>query len=232
MNGRMWTPEQIALLRQIYPSELTREVAQRLGRSTSGVWVKAQQLGIKKTPAFLAGAKSGRIQRNQQHPAIVATRFRAGQEPWNKGTSFRPGGRCEETQFKPGQRPHTWLPVGTYRIVTDRKKQRNLEQKISDQAGPNHVRWKPVARIVWEAAHGPTPKGWLVVFKPGIKTLALEEITLDRLECISRADNARRNHPGNQHPEIARLYQLKGAITRQVNRRIKEADQQTKEATA
>ena len=64
-------------------------------------------------------------------------------------------------------------------------------------------------------------------FKPGMKTNVLEQITLDRVECISMAENARRNHPRNKHPELAKLVQLKGAITRQVNRINREAQEAT-----
>ena len=53
-------------------------------------------------------------------------------------------------------------------------------------------------------------------------TNVLEEITANKLECISRAENARRNSMWRLDPEVAKLYQLKGAITRQVNRIKKE----------
>jgi hypothetical protein len=86
-------------------------------------------------------------------------------------------------------------------------------------------RWTPVARLVWKEANGPIPEGHIVVFKPGQRTAQLELITVDRLECIDRAEHARRNHPRSKSPELARLVQLKGAITRQVNRIAREAEQ-------
>jgi hypothetical protein len=64
-----------------------------------------------------------------------------------------------------------------------------------------------------------------VLFKPGMKTTVAEEITAERLECISRADNGRRNHPANRDPELFKLIQLKGAISRQVNRISREAQE-------
>jgi hypothetical protein len=95
---------------------------------------------------------------------------------------------------------------------------------MTETPGPNHHRWVPVARLVWEAAHGPVPPGHIVVFKsPALRTVVLEQITLDKLDCITRAEHARRNHPRNKHPELGRLIQLKGAITRQVNRIAKAA---------
>ena len=80
-------------------------------------------------------------------------------------------------------------------------------------------------RIVWEAAHGPIPREHIVCFKPGKKAAVLEEVTPDRLECITRAENAKRNHPRSRSPELAMLTQLKGAIARQVNRITREAQE-------
>ena len=47
----------------------------------------------------------------------------------------------------------------------------------------------------------------------------LKEITLDKVECISLADNMRRNTCHQYGPEIAKLIQLRGAVTRQINKR-------------
>ena len=226
---RFWTPDEVDALRRLYPHHSAAEVGKALNRAPGSVHQKATSLGIRKSAEFLASQRSGRILRGQKNEAMRVTQFKPGQRPWNKGTNYNPGGRCAETQFKPGQRPHTSQPVGAYRIITDRQKQKHLEQKTSDRAGPNYLRWTPVARLVWEAAHGPIKKGWLVVFKRGMKTTVLEEITLDRLDCITRAEHARRNHPNNHSPEMARLYQLKGAINRQVNRLNKQAQQEAQQ---
>jgi hypothetical protein len=80
-----------------------------------------------------------------------------------------------------------------------------------------------VHRLVWEDANGPVPEGHIIVFRPGQRTTQETEITIDRIECISRADNARRNHPARKSHELAKLVQLKDAITRQVNRIAKES---------
>jgi HNH endonuclease len=83
-----------------------------------------------------------------------------------------------------------------------------------------------VHRLVWEAANGPIPSGYVVCFLPGRKTADLELITIDAIELISRAELARRNHPRSKDPELAQLVQLKGAITRQVNRIARETKEQ------
>ncbi|MNR62573.1 hypothetical protein D3C85_1846370 [compost metagenome] len=60
-----------------------------------------------------------------------------------------------------------------------------------------------------------------------MRTNVLEEITADRLECITRGENAERNHPRARSPELAKLVQLKGAITRQVNRIAREHEERS-----
>jgi hypothetical protein len=158
------------------------------------------------------------------HPNAVAARFAPGHTTWNKGRKgWQAGGRSVQTQFTTNMQPPNTLPMGSLRIVNGKNGQQ-LERKVSEVSGPNHLRWKSVHRLVWEAAHGPVPAGHITIFKPGMKTLVEEEITIDRVECISRAENARRNHPRNISPELAKLVQLKGAITRQVNRIAHEAE--------
>ena len=214
-----WSTAEVALLRERYPSTPTVDIAALLGLGVGSVYQKAAVLGIRKSASFLASSNAGRIQRGQQHPAMQASHFKAGHTPWNKGLEWHSGGRSATTQFAPGNRPRNWQPLGSLRITADGY----LERKISNLPGPNHVRWHGVHRLVWAAAHGPIPPRHIVVFKPGHKTTKPEHITADKLECITRAENARRNHPINHNPELAKLVQLKGAITRQVNRIRKES---------
>jgi hypothetical protein len=158
------------------------------------------------------------------HPNAVAKWFTPGQVSWNKGRKgWQAGGRSVETQFTTDMQPPNTLPMGSLRIVNG-KNGKQLERKVTEVSGPNHLRWKSVHRLVWEEANGPVPAGHITIFKPGMKTLVEADITLDRIECIPRAENARRNHPKNKSIELARLVQLKGAITRQVNRIAKEAE--------
>jgi hypothetical protein len=229
MNGHRsaktrWTPVMLQLLREWYPRYAGEVVAGALEIPLSAVYSKAAKLGLRKSAEFLASDLAGRIRRGKQHPAMIASRFQTGLVPWNKGKHVVAGGRSAETRFKPGQQPHTTLPIGSLRLVPagSGSKLKVLERKVNDLPGPNHVRWHPVHRLVWIAMHGPVPKDHIVVFRPGLRTTVLEEITVDRLECITRGQNATRNHPRARSPELAELVQLKGAITRQVNRIARE----------
>ena len=223
-DPRHWRPEQLFMLRWLYPDFKADEVALCIGRSVGSVHRKAVLLEIGKSDAFKASFASGRIQAANTDPRMVATRFKPGQKAWNEGVKGSTGlhDNCRKTQFKPGQKPHTWVPVGSYRINTSKGVPR-LERKMNDKPGPNHVRWIPVARLVWEQHNGPIPPKHIVVFADSKQaTTVLEEITVEKLVCISRAENAARNSMYSKSHELGRLSQIKGAITRQINRITRE----------
>ena len=213
----VWTPERERLLREFYPNVGSAAIAQALHITANQVYRKARAMGLYKSHAFLSTAASGRMQAGHQQSG-KSTRFQPGQIPWNRGTHFAAGGRSAETRFKPGRKPeeaHNYVPIGTMKLSPDGY----LLRKVTDAPHLAPVRrWKPVHRLVWEATHGAVPNGWVVAFRPGQFTNQVELITVDRLECISRADNAKRNSMWHKDPELMRLHVLKGHIIRQVNR--------------
>lgn len=221
---RHWTPEELALLRQHYPDMTGPECARLLGRSVLSVYGQANTLGLRKSAAFWASDRTGRVQRGLQDPRMRAYQFKPGHATWNKGkpgsTGHHPN--TQANQFKPGRAPQearNYLPIGSERLNHDGV----LERKISDDTSIYPARrWTPVHRLVWEAAHGPVPRGHVVVFKPGQRTIVAAEITIDRLDCITRQELAKRNSVHNR-PELVPLYRLKASITRQVNRISREA---------
>lgn len=224
---RPWTAADLATLRQGYATTPTADLARELGRTVKTVYQTAQRQGLHKSPDFFAAGHGGRIQPGSNYGS--SGRFVTGQKPWNKGLKgFHPGGRSTETQFKPCRDPkeaRNYAPIGSHRITKDGI----LERKMTDDRSLFPARrWTPVARLVWEAAHGPIPDKHIIVFKPGMKTADPDLITVDRLECITRAENQRRNSAWSRYPiEMARLIQIKGTITRQVNRIVKEGIERT-----
>lgn len=202
---RIWSREEIELLRDMYPECHSEDVAAWLGRRVKQVYAAAKTHGLRKSAEYLASDTACRIQRGKQHPKMIATRFQKGLTPWNKGrdsTETRSGHHpnSRRTQFKKGRRAEesrNYVPLGSHRICADGY----LERKVTDD--PRLVparRWVAVHRLVWEAANGPIPEGHIVRFREGQKTTVLEEITVDRLECITRGENAQRNHPRNKSP--------------------------------
>ena len=219
----VWHPDVEALFSLLYPSAATQVLANAIGISLSCAYSKAKMLGLKKSSAYLAGDLSGRIQRGRTDPRMAAGQFKKGGTSWNKGNKgWQAGGRSPETRFKKGFRPHNEKPIGSYRVVKGKAGWKTLEPKVSEVPGPNNLRWTPVARLVWESVHGQIQDGHLVVFKPGMATVIPHELTVDRLECISKEENGKRNIYHNRYSaELCKVIQIKGALQRQINKRSK-----------
>lgn len=110
--------------------------------------------------------------------------FKKGQNPWNKGTKgLQIGGK--ETQFRKGQRPINYKPVGSERV--DSKDGYTLI-KVQDN-GTWPERWRHKHVVLWEKENGPVPEGHAVLFGDGNK----ENITLENLILVSRGQLATLN---------------------------------------
>lgn len=212
-DRRPWTAAEKRILRRRYPHERSDAIAADLGRPVSTVYQKAVSLGLRKSAAYLATKEASRF--NGHEPGSVVNRFKPGQTPPNKGLR-RPGyapGRMAQTQFKKGQKPHTWKPIGSERINAAGYRDR----KITDTGYPS-ADWKGVHVLLWEEHLGPVPKGFAVVFKNRNKA----DIRIDNLALLSRAELMRRNTLHRYPKEIAQLIQLRGALNRQINRRTRD----------
>lgn len=214
---RPWPECDLTILRERYADTPTAELGKLFGRPTHQVYHKAYRLGLEKSEVYLNSPASGRLDGVRGG----SSRFVKGQESWNKGKKL-PGHGNPETFFKPGQlngrAALIAVPVGSHRVNADGY----LDRKIGNESGPQHRRWKAVHRLVWEAAHGPIPPGHAVAFLPGRHSTDPALITLDALELVTQQELMRRNTVHRYGPEIAGLVQLRGAITRQINKRIKE----------
>lgn len=204
-----YTPSELAYLREHYADTPNDMLGKVLNRNARNVAQKARKLGLAKSPHFLE---------------VHGGRFAPGLQPWNKGVPGSTGHQdaCRATQFKPGRPAElsaNYRPIGSVRVA----KGGYLEQKITDDRSLYPARrWKSAHSLVWEREVGPIPPGHIVVFKPGMLTTDLEQITPDRLECISRAENMARNTVHRYGKDIAQLIQLRAAITRQLNKKEKE----------
>lgn len=225
MNGRAWTADEDETLRINWPRFPAFLIAHVLGRGRASVYRRAHQLGLKKADDFDTQPLA-RLWNGTQEPGSVAARFKPGTVPPNKGLR-RPGwapGRMAATQFKkgrPASESRNYVPIGTEKVDPKRKV---LMRKVTDDPSIFPAqRWRPVHVMVWETEHGPVPAGHIVIFRPGMKTFAAVEITADRLEVVTLAENMRRNTFHNRYPaEVKELIHLKARITRRINKRTKE----------
>jgi hypothetical protein len=203
-------------LRRHYANTPMRDLLEITGHSERAVYERARTLGLRRSAAYLASVYAGRLRAGDQRGS--STRFKPGQRPWNKGAKgWDAGGRSAETRFRkgrPANAARNYRPIGSLRISADGY----LERKVTDDPALAPARrWVGVHRLVWEAAHGPVPKGHTVTFKPGRRTTDVDLITLDAIELTSRATLMRRNTRHNLPPELNALVQLRGALNREIN---------------
>lgn len=223
MKRRPWTEYEDGVLRAHYASTLTADLAELLNRSLSSTFQRARKLGLEKAVEWIA--ETARQRSAKPDHGGRAHQFKPGVPSWSKGTKGRVGVQegCKATQFKkgrPAEEARNYRPIGSLRITRDGI----LERKVTDDPSIYPARrWVSVARLVWEAANGPIPAKHLVRFKHGMATVQADEITVDRLECVSRAEHMRTHTYHQYGPEVASVVQLRGAITRQINKRTKEA---------
>ncbi len=224
---RPWTVDEDETLRLNWPRFPAFLIAHVLERPKAAVYRRAALLGLQKAEDFHTQPMAA-LWNGTQEPGSIASRIKPGATPANKGLR-RPGwyaGRMRETQFKkgrPASEARNYVPIGTEKVDPKRKV---LMRKVTDDPALFPVnRWRPVHVMVWEAANGPVPEGHIVVFRPGLKTLVAAEITADRLEAVTLAENMRRNSYHNRYPpELKELVHLKARITRRLRRRTKEQE--------
>lgn len=209
-----WTLAQDRRMVEAYPVTDTAELAGELGLSVTQLYHRADRLQIKKSAEFMT-----ELTRRAAENAVnagTASRFKLGQTPWNKGIPFSAKGRSAETQFKPKSLPHNHRPLGSERT----SKEGYLQRKMTATGYPPRD-WVPVHHLVWIDAGNDIPKGHRVVFRDGNK----HNFELANLELVTVAEMMRRNSCHNYGPEVAAVIQLRGAITRQINKRERQADE-------
>lgn len=191
-------------MRRDYADMPTSELAARLGLTIEQMWRKAAILGVKKSARYRRTGHSGCIRPGEWRGQV--TEFKKGMAPHNKGKQFSAGGRAPETQFRVGHLPHNTVPVGT--VVTDSNGY--LKKKITDNR--NRRDWQFLHLLVWRAAHGPAPAGHVVIFRDGDK----RNVALGNLECISRAENMRRNTIHRYPPALKQTIRAAAKLRRTI----------------
>lgn len=172
-NPRAWTPAKVDWLREHRPGRLIRDLLPLYNDHFGEQRTESQLLAACDRYGIQSGADR---------------RFPSGLVPWNKGTKGLFSSNAK-TKFPPGNRPHTYVPVGT------RTKCDGLWRiKVADSPEPGTSRfgWRELHRVIWEEAHGPQPPGTCVVFLDGDP----DHLELDNLLLVTRSQLARLNQLG------------------------------------
>ena len=227
MTRRFWDSHDLRTLRALYPHLTVSELQPILRRPVTSIYQKAIALRIRKHAEYWARQRQIQRDRALIDPRLISGRFQPGQAPPNKGKPMpaHVRAKCAATMFKPGQPRRgraavRYQPIGTLRVTLNHHQHRTLQRKVNDDL-PMQQRWRSVHSLVWEAAHGPVPAGHIVRFKRGQHTVIESEISLDRLEMVSRAQHMQEITLHNLPAPLRKLTQLRGALNRQINRKPK-----------
>nr|DAS31604.1 MAG TPA: homing endonuclease [Caudoviricetes sp.] len=192
-QGKLLTKEQHDYLVSIQKNKTSRVVANEMN----------QKFGLSLTEKQI---KSYR--RNNNLNSGLTGRFEKGRVPYNKGKKL-PNMPPNSGQFKKGNKPPNYVPVGTINYTTDGYP----KEKIGE---PN--KWVLKHRKVWEEYHGPIPKGYSVCFLDRDKT----NYDISNLILLSNEELARMNQNNyfSSDPELTKL----GAGITKLSRKIKQQE--------
>lgn len=207
---RLWTLAEIAILVREYPERHAHEVAAMLGVDVKRVWNKACQMKLGKSEGYWQREKARLSELAKSNAGLIERQMKPGEKPWNAGKSYMPGGNVKAGWFRKGQISKRWdqeqYAVGALR----------LDCKGELQIKFGNSNWKSMARYAWFLKTGRWPPAGYVVWRKNGDHFDVQD---ENLELITRAQAMKRNSFWEKYPhDVARLVQLKGAITRQVNR--------------
>ena len=202
-KGAHYSAEEDAIIRELWARTRAADIGKMIGRTDRSVIGRAFTLGLRKDPEFMRECSK-------------AGQFKQGHTPMNKGRkwdeymSAEAQERALQTAFKSGHTPKNHVEVGTEVKTTDGY----WKVKIAE---PNV--WDFKHFMVWREHHGEIPKGSVVYFVDGDK----DNVTIDNLALTDRAGHGYRTMQ-NRPLELKQLYQLKGALKRQLNKLGKNED--------
>ena len=191
---KRWTTEEVNELVRLYPTTLSKDLANIFNCEVSQIYNRANKMGLHKDREWLMQYYKDNY---KGHPN---THFKKGMVSWNKGMKgLNIGGGV--TQFKKGHQPHNTKQIG-YRSIRDGY----LVERVE-------LGFEFVHKLLWKEHHGEIPKGMFVVFKDKNR----QNICIENLEVIDRVEHIRRNHIQNLPSELKEVIHIKKQITRKIN---------------
>lgn len=210
---RKWSKEEEELLMLHYPNSTPAQLRELLpGRTAVAIHGRACVLKLKKSEEYIE---------NTPNPG----KFKKGHKTWTKGkkwADYMPVASAERsraTQFKKGNKPKQYYPVGTEMAIAG-----YMYVKVADVVNaPKWMNWKLKHRMLWERVHGPIPEGYNIQFKDGNPL----NITIDNLYMISREEQMKVNGVMNLPDDVRRLMYAVRSLTRQINK-MEKYEQESK----
>lgn len=201
-----WTTTDVARLAALYPHLTMPELLPHFpGRTVIALKNMVQKHSMTKAAEY-----------------VPAGRIKKGQAPWNKGKHYQPGGNCSTTQFKPGRKSDSALPVGAEREIGGYiwRKVSNKPRKGKHLGKSTDPNWQQLHHIIYQQTHGPIPKGMVIAFNDG----NLRNFDPANLEAITSVESMRRNSRHNRYPDdLNRVIAQRIALVRKLNQLKEDA---------
>lgn len=208
-NIKIWTEEEIQILKDWYPDTSTSELAILLNATKRAVYHKAGLLGLRKTEAYL-NAHGGRL----MGQTGKENRFKKGHVPFNKNkkvTEYMDEAQIQrmlKTSYQKGHVPHNAKEgVGIISQRTDKGGKPFLVIKLG------MGEWEYLSVHNYKKHIGPVPKGYCVCFKDG-NTLNCEP---ENLMLLTRKENILRNSITNLPPELRESIKMINKLNKTIN---------------
>jgi hypothetical protein len=200
MSNIVWLPWMVEILRNQYPNGDTKEIALMLGVTCQAINGKASKLRIKKSEEFVKAYREKAI------ALCAGTRFKPGQESWNKGKKVTVTDGMKKNWFPTGNKPHNTTYDGCISEITDQQGRKQLKVRISE------ARHEYLSRHNYRAAFGEIPNRHLIKFKDG------NSLNCDpsNLECVSRTLNMLLNSKHDYPREVAEVKEVICYINKEI----------------
>lgn len=204
---KRFTPEEDQFIKDNYLTTPASRLSKMLNRSKVSVPQRMKLLGLIVPEETIARFKADSF-------------IKKGSEPFNKGKSMSEWmppesiQNCKKTQFRKGQ-----LPKNT-------RSDFEISKRI-DKCGKPYLfirvglaNWIPLQRYVWERSNGAIPEAHNIIFKDGNSL----NCNIENLDMVSNAGLMLRNSAHRFGPDIFKVIQLRGALNRQINKRLKQIE--------
>lgn len=142
------------------------------------------------------------------------SRFLKGHKPFNKGKKMPPEvyKKVKKSFFKKGSLPPNTKFNGAVSVRKDKSGHSYQYIRI------RKAKWVPLHRHMWEQKRGKIKRGYNIVFKDGNSM----NCKISNLKAVTRPQLMKMNTYHNYPKPLARLIQLRGALNRQINKRLKQ----------